>query len=69
MTNTKLLQMAITNSGKTKREIAKRLGISEMGLYKKITARSEFKGNEIAKLKDILSLSSDEMSEIFLNAQ
>lgn len=68
MTNTRLLEGAIARSGKTKKELAKILNLSEMGLYKKISAQTEFKGKEIAILRDVLSLSSSEMTEIFLTA-
>ena len=56
MTNTKELEIAITRAGITKREIAKRLGLSEMGLYKKINNITEFKASEIKTLAEILGI-------------
>ncbi len=65
MTDTTKINIAITKSRKTKREIAKMLGISEMGLYKKINAQTEFKASEISKLCNILNLTHNEMTNIF----
>ena len=63
MTNTKELEIAITRAGLTKREIAKRLGLSEMGLYKKINNITEFKASEIKALAEILEIT--DIEEIF----
>lgn len=63
MTNTIELEVAIKRSGLTKRELAKRLGISEMGLYKKIHNITEFKASEIAIL--IRELNILNVKEIF----
>ena len=56
MTDTKELEIAITRAGLTKREIAKRLGLSEMGLYKKINNITEFKASEIKALAEMLEI-------------
>lgn len=56
MTNTLELEIAIKRARVTKKEVAERLGISEMGLYKKIHNITEFKASEIAKLYKILKL-------------
>lgn len=65
MTDTIKLEMAIIRSGLTKRRIAEQLGISEMGLYKKINNITEFKASEIIILQQILSLTLKERDEIF----
>lgn len=66
MTNTLMLEMAIRRTGLTKKEVAKRLGLSIMGLYQKINNVTEFKASEIAQLYEILNLSSlDEQQQIF----
>ena len=65
MTNTIELEVAIKRSGLTKRELAKRLGISEMGLYKKIHNITEFKASEIAILVKELNILN--MEEIFFD--
>ena len=69
MIDKEMLNIAILKSHKTKREIARLLDISEMGLYKKINAQTEFKASEILKLKNILSLTASEASAIFFANQ
>lgn len=56
MTNTIELEVAIKRSGLTKRKIAKKLGLSEMGFYKKVNNITEFKASEIALLCEVLSI-------------
>lgn len=65
MTETVKLEMAITRSGQTKKIIAEKIGISNMGFYKKINNITEFKASEIAMLQRILQLSDDERDAIF----
>ena len=67
MTNTLELEIAIKRSGLTKKEIAKHLGISQMGLYKKIKNITEFKASEISMLADLLNIESKE--QIFFSAK
>ncbi|MBR7184558.1 MAG: helix-turn-helix transcriptional regulator [Clostridia bacterium] len=64
MTDTAKLEQSIKASGLTKRYIAKKLGISEMALYKKINNITEFKASEIAALCELLNIESK--LEIFL---
>lgn len=65
-TNTLELELAIKRVGITKREIANKLGISEMGFYKKVNNITEFKASEIAKLYRILKLKNlKEQQKIF----
>ncbi len=65
MTDTMELELAIKRAGITKRDIAKRLGISETALYHKISGEVEFKASEIVKLKEILHLTNRQRDEIF----
>ncbi len=65
MTDTKALEIAITRAGKTKRSLAKYLGISEMALYNKIHNNAEFKSSEIVKTEEFLELSTDETKKFF----
>ncbi len=46
--------------------IAKRMGISRQSLYLKIKGEREFKISEISKLCDILRLTGEEKSLVFL---
>lgn len=65
MFNSLMLEIAITRSQISKRDLAKKLGISEQGLYNKLNGINEFKASEIRALSDELSLSSQEREEIF----
>ena len=68
MTDTLQLEFAIRKAGFTKREVAKRLGMTEMALQNKITNNTEFKASEIAALYDLLNLQSlEEQQKIFFN--
>lgn len=67
MTNTVDLEVAITRAAITKKEIASHLGITTMGLYKKINNATEFKASEIVKLVALLNLSLEEREVIFFN--
>ena len=68
MTDTLSLEIAIKRAGLTKREVARRLKLSEMGLYQKMNNITEFKASEISQLYEILSLGSlEEQQRIFFN--
>jgi transcriptional regulator with XRE-family HTH domain len=56
MTNTMELEILIKRAGLTKREVAEKLDISSMGLYKKMNNHTEFKGSEIDVLMRLLSI-------------
>ena len=60
MTDKIKLEIAIIVSGLTKHEVAEKLGLSDMGFYKKINNITEFKASEIVKLKEILKLEAIE---------
>ena len=64
MTETIELEIAIKRSGLTKREVAKRLGLSEMGFYQKLNNVTEFKASEIEALIKMLSIK--DIGKIFL---
>lgn len=68
MTDTLELEMAIRRTKLTKKEIARRLGLSMTGFLKKLNNLSEFKASEIAGLYDLLNLKSlEEQQKIFFN--
>ena len=65
MFNSLMLEIAITRSQISKRDLAKKLGISEQGLYNKLNGISEFKASEIRALSDELSLLSFSVRPMF----
>lgn len=69
MTNTVELEVAVKRAGLTKREIAKAMNLSEMGLYKKFQNESEFKASEIVTLCSLLNLGVTERDSIFFCAK
>ena len=66
MTDRKLLNQAIVDSGITITALAKKVGIKRATLYNKLNGKSEFTGSEIVKLTDVLHLSDDLRDQIFL---
>lgn len=72
MIDRELLLDYINRSGKTLVEIAKYLGISREGLYKKLkpleNGGTEFKASEIYKLIECLGLSKEEKDKIFFKS-
>lgn len=67
MTDSELLKKKISESGLPVSFIAKKLGISREGLYKKINGTTEFKASEILAITDLLRLDSDSREDIFFN--
>lgn len=65
MTDTMEMELSITRANITKREIAKRLGISETALYHKLNNTVEFKASEIVKMKEMLHLTDKQRDKIF----
>ena len=65
MTDTALLQAAISSAGITVTWLAKELGISREGLYNKTSGKTEFKASEIVALTKLLHLRHAERDRIF----
>lgn len=65
MINKDLLKKKVEESGIKYTHIAKCLNISERGLKYKINGGSQFKGDEIAKIRDILHLDAEDVMAIF----
>lgn len=63
MTNTKLLNELIENSGLKKVFIAGKLGLTPVGLYNCITGKSEFKASQINMMCDLLGIEDLELKE------
>ena len=58
---------AVARSGKTNRELAKSLGLSETALYNKVGGQTQFKNSEIKRLAELLGLSMKSVNEIFFD--
>lgn len=56
MTNTKLLEKAIGESGLKKKWIADKMGLSEYGLSLKIQGVNEFKTSEVTQMCKLLGI-------------
>ena len=65
MTDTKRLNDLIDASGLKKSYIAKEMGLSVKGLWRKITNRNEFKSGEIKKLAELLGMTNEVRDAIF----
>ena len=65
LTNTIELEIALKRAGLSKKELAKGLGLSEMGLFRKINNLTEFKASEIKKIQTLLHLQDEVRDLIF----
>lgn len=65
MTDSKKLGDEIADSGMKITAIAKKIGITREGFYKKLNNETEFKASEILALQKILRLSNKKRDEIF----
>lgn len=60
-----ILKQMIDDKGYKLSHVASELNLTREGLYKKLRGDTEFKASEIAKLVELLKLSSKETREIF----
>lgn len=65
MTNSNLLSEEISKTGMSITFIAKKIGITREGLYKKLNNETEFKASEIVAIQSLLRLSNKKRDEIF----
>ena len=65
MTNSEKLNNEIAESGITITAIARKIGITREGFYKKLNNETEFKASEISALQNILNLSNKKRDDIF----
>ena len=65
MTNTLELELQIKRIGISKKELAEKLGITEMSLFNKIKNVTEFKASEIVMLTNLLKLTRGQRDTIF----
>lgn len=66
MVNTVELKVAMMRRGLSQKKATEALGICQGTLSGKINNKHEFKVSEIAKLRDLLGLSPEQMNDIFL---
>lgn len=66
MVKTDELISRINDKGLKMKFIATTLGISVTSLWRKIRGMTDFRGSEIAKLSEILGLSSADVNRLFL---
>lgn len=59
------LKAKIVENGFTLEQIAQKLGINPATMYRKMSLESDFTRNEIAMLKDLLSLTIEDINTIF----
>lgn len=65
MVNTNALKAAMARKGLTQNDVAKRISISTQSFSAKILNKTEFKIDEVYKLRTLLALSGKETMEIF----
>jgi hypothetical protein len=65
MTNKVEFEITLLKSGKTKKDVSNALGITLMGLYKKLNNQSEFKISELETITKLLNLNSEQQKRIF----
>ena len=67
--NVALLRKKIRDKGYTMRSFSAVLGLTEAGLYARLRRKSGFKASDIYRIKDLLSLSVEEVSLIFFDGK
>ena len=65
LTDSLMLNNAISESGMTITAISQKLGITREGFYKKLNNETEFKASEIVLMQRILGLSNKRRDSIF----
>ena len=63
MTNTKLLNELIQQSGLKKAYIAEKIGVTPVGFSNLISGKAEFKASQINKMCDLLGIEDLELKE------
>lgn len=63
------LRAAAARAGKSNRQMAKDLGLSEQAFYNKIKGRTEFKNSEMVLLAGLLALDRDLVNNIFFDGE
>ena len=66
MVNQNLLKSKIALSGLTFKELAQKIGIPYQNFSKRKAGKIEFNAKEIKALKEVLNLTNDDVTELFL---
>ncbi len=69
MTNTELLEAKIAETGKKKKYLAEKVGLSKQGFRNCVTNKSEFKASQIQTLCDELGITTAKEKEAIFFAQ
>ena len=65
--NLNKLKGKVAEQGKNQKELMDTLGLKYVAINKKFNGKTKFTTEEISKIKDVLSLTNDEVVEIFLS--
>lgn len=65
--NKRELEIAILRAGLTKNDVIEKSGISRKAFYSRLKGATQFKQNEIARLKEILNLTDNDIISIFFS--
>lgn len=63
--NEMMLRETIKERGCTITFLARKLGISREGFYKKLSGKSEYKASEIFEMQKVLNLTDEKRDQIF----
>ncbi len=61
------LRVAATRAGKTNKQLAMDLGLSDQAFYNKLNGKVEFKASEIKRLASLLCLNMGAVNNIFFD--
>lgn len=62
------LRASIARNGMTIRSISSEIGITEQALHNKLAGKAEFKNSEIKKIATLLSMSMEDVNNIFFDS-
>lgn len=64
--NVRELRAEMARNAITQHELARLIGLSKSGLYKKISGENSFTLDEVRKIRDVLNLDNQSIQDIFL---
>lgn len=68
MTNSKKLKELLESRGVSFAFVAKKIGMTRQGLYKKFEDGSDFKAYQMIIIKDLLRMTDEEARDIFFSS-